>query len=534
MEGRFMHRSFFDQMWSWIFPEIESRNNSRGPTDDLEFLFDKYEQELQYSDELFLYDNSGEAPVIQRHKVLPIEKLVLSTPQQPKPSRDMRASPGIDELELLRNRVEQLESENLSLKQQVRQSYAAPKAEAHIETARGMVSLPALQTLDKDLEDALESKAVRLLYVDAIQSMTTIERRQDLEAHRLASKIFVPPDKAKIMLKKNKRLIGFLTYGWRTRDHPDPDNKTLEEVKHTLKHDLGRHILAVFWDFASLFQWPRSDEQDKLFQQGLQVMAIGYASPLSTTVIRCEWIPMRPAEFDGVVSVFPDAAALAARHASRHEASHSSGMDTYRPTSESEAKLKQQLEGSDRKVIEMDWEQARTLDGEAAAEEMGRWRVKFETHEMAEQACKDKTITPEMCLWYNEQALGQRGWPIFENAVSTEAISRAVFYPQLKELLVKGLPAKVINISKEKHPVPVHFEETEGAGVRINKIRSFLQDANFTGKGDKIVVLRLFNNFTSKIGIAMQTVAKQLKDDVSELRYEGQYNSQGQKHGEGT
>ena len=65
-------------------------------------------------------------------------------------------------------------------------------------------------------------------------------------------------------------------------------------------------IEALFWDFGSLYQNPRSPEQEEAFVIALKGGAMNqlYASILATTVLQIEEIPPRPAAFDGVVCLF--------------------------------------------------------------------------------------------------------------------------------------------------------------------------------------------------------------------------------------
>jgi hypothetical protein len=65
-------------------------------------------------------------------------------------------------------------------------------------------------------------------------------------------------------------------------------------------------IEALFWDFGSLYQAPRTPEQSASFKLALKGGAMNqlYASILATTVLQIEEIPPRPAEFDGVVCLF--------------------------------------------------------------------------------------------------------------------------------------------------------------------------------------------------------------------------------------
>lgn len=53
-----------------------------------------------------------------------------------------------------------------------------------------------------------------------------------------------------------------ISHGWLERDHPDPYCKRREDVKQ-----IG--WLNLFWDFASLFQKPRTDAEDESFRIAL-------------------------------------------------------------------------------------------------------------------------------------------------------------------------------------------------------------------------------------------------------------------------
>ena len=164
------------------------------------------------------------------------------------------------------------------------------------------------------------------------------------------------------------------------------------------------------------------------------------------------------------------------------------------------------------------WENERTLDGEMPNLDMGRWQVKFASTEQAEscmadmstiglqwaahgsrrpfrgtqiinetltallvqkqhltfselEGCKLGNLAPDSFVnvngqyfmtvmwyvipWYNSTPLDIRGWPIFENAVSMEAITRAVFYPKMRDLLTdtSRLPAKLMRIGESQPEV---------------------------------------------------------------------------------
>ena len=87
-----------------------------------------------------------------------------------------------------------------------------------------------------------------------------------------------------------------LSYRWLTKEHPDPDGFHLGIVASVAKlyldprggklksqltaafrkHGLGLPEFALFWDFASLHQPPRTDAEAKLFPKGLQNSNVWY------------------------------------------------------------------------------------------------------------------------------------------------------------------------------------------------------------------------------------------------------------------
>ena len=108
---------------------------------------------------------------------------------------------------------------------------------------------------------------------------------------------------------------------------------------------------------ACLHQWPRDNDQNKLFRQGLDAMAFGYASPMGTTVLRCEWMPPQPAEYVGVVCIFPDSVALGARHTTK-AAPVASGLPVIdqgdvTPGTGVTEDLRRRLEASGREIVSM-------------------------------------------------------------------------------------------------------------------------------------------------------------------------------------
>ena len=68
-----------------------------------------------------------------------------------------------------------------------------------------------------------------------------------------------------------------VSHPWQQPDNPDPKGVNLKILAEACQCFLeggypGPRNYAVFFDFCSLYQWPRSDNQDKLFGFALQTM----------------------------------------------------------------------------------------------------------------------------------------------------------------------------------------------------------------------------------------------------------------------
>ena len=64
------------------------------------------------------------------------------------------------------------------------------------------------------------------------------------------------------------------------------------------------HIAGCFWDFASVYQSPRTQEQTEAFHRALEVMADCYASAVGPTVLQLKETPPRPTDYDGALCLF--------------------------------------------------------------------------------------------------------------------------------------------------------------------------------------------------------------------------------------
>ena len=111
--------------------------------------------------------------------------------------------------------------------------------------------------------------------------------------------------------------------------------------------------------------------------------------------------------------------------------------------------------------------------------------------------------------------------------MSTEAIARARFFPQLKAAMAK-LPAKMWEIDGEAPVEVVEADDPRGHGPRVAEVRAQIEAAKFTGKGDRATVLRLYNEFVTAINNAMVDTG-----EVVEGTYEGERNAAGKYEGKG-
>ncbi len=303
--------------------------------------------------------------------------------------------------------------------------------------------LAVLAKLDEPLAHAMSKGVIRLLSVSSLRTggLERAERRQDIEAREreTGGNIFLPRDAAAAALRAGRRKVAFLTYGWRTREHPDPDGLTLAAIVALLNDPAGAHIEGVFWDFMCLYQKPRMPAEEDTFRAGLSMMADGYASPLGTTVLRRRAIPECPPH-----------------------------------------------------------------------------------------------IKPAE---YNDRPYDERGWCIFESAVSDEALARVAYFPKLKARLEASLPPKLIEIGEgpsgvDYSVVPPLAAAPEGARPRIQKNQRSILGAKFTGKGDQKVVARMYDEYRDSLTHAMYMVAAATGEKVA-ASYEGKRSSRDEMTGHG-
>ena len=173
---------------------------------------------------------------------------------------------------------------------------AAPETAATLNT---------LSQLDDQLVERLRAGDIRLVRPAWLINAPTerIVRRQRLEELESEGESpLLSPSEAAELVRRCTRGMGALSYGWALAGDPDPAGERLALLRRTLA--AHPHIEGLFWDFASLYQKPRSQEQEEAFGRGLEVMGDLYASAVGSTVLQLKEIPPRPAEYDGKLALF--------------------------------------------------------------------------------------------------------------------------------------------------------------------------------------------------------------------------------------
>ena len=169
----------------------------------------------------------------------------------------------------------------------------------------------ALSELDEIVIQVLMCGAIRLLCVKwlliqpANFKMPNRQALEEIERSGASPSPLLSPQEAVELVERGDRSIGALTYGWLMSGDPDPKGSRFRVLRRALER-LAIRIEALFRDFGSLYQAPRTPEQSASFKLALEGGAMNqlYASILATTVLQIEEIPPRPAEFDGKVCLF--------------------------------------------------------------------------------------------------------------------------------------------------------------------------------------------------------------------------------------
>eukprot|EP00900_Chrysochromulina_parva_P008840 jgi/Chrpa1/17958/Chrysochromulina_OHIO_Genome00025903-RA len=331
----------------------------------------------------------------------------------------------------------------------------------------------ALTELDKIVIQVLLLGAIRLLCVKwllmqpANFKMPNRQALEELERSGASPSPLLSPQEAAALVERGDRSIGALTYGWLSPGDPDPDGSRIRVLRRALAR---LTIEALFWDFGSLYQAPRTPEQSASFQLALRGGAMNqlYASILATTVLQIEEIPPRPAEFDGVVCLFV----------------LSSNAD--------ESVVRAAL-------IRFGTIESCDLSRSPAI-------VRFASHASAVSA-KEAGAPPGLCegldTLYNETPYFSRGWCCCEDSLSRDLMKRLTAYPALRVHLDQLQP-KVFALSSDADATPVEVEAGElDVAADIERIKN----SKFTSKGDRPKVISLYTEYVhNTVGALTKTL----------------------------
>ncbi|KOO27955.1 hypothetical protein Ctob_003240, partial [Chrysochromulina tobinii] len=338
-----------------------------------------------------------------------------------------------------------------------------------------------LSGLDDRLAEALRAGDIKLLRVSWLRRLRRLrrqpdgrrlKRRQELEALKAESP-FLSAEEAVALLRRGNRGVGALTHGWLSPGECDPDGARLDVMLAALEEHL--HIEGVFWDYASLFQTlpdrERTPDESDAFKRAIKVMADVYASAVGTTVLQSREIPPRPEAFDGALCLFG--------------LKPTTGEDSIRETL-----------GCFGAIVAFEPTRNPPV-------------VRFASHEAA-LAAKRAGPWPELCdgvdTLYNERPYDERGWCVFENAVSYELLARLRVVPRVREAL-DALPSKVL-VLRSGQPTEPGVAPIGQLETRVAEVVSSIERATFTGKGDKETVPALYREYVGRIvGVVTSVLA---------------------------
>ena len=159
-------------------------------------------------------------------------------------------------------------------------------------TKDGEAGPRALSRHDRLAAERLADGTVRLLSADWLRKQQrglVLSRRQELP-----DDAFISCEEARALFEGRTRGVGALSYGWLHPLHSDPHGFNTAIVIDFLRSERGRHVRAMFWDFASLPQkdehGDRTKEECEVFGRGLRYMPEGLERALASVLAyQCQY-----------------------------------------------------------------------------------------------------------------------------------------------------------------------------------------------------------------------------------------------------
>eukprot|EP00967_Tisochrysis_lutea_P006824 scaffold8149_cov32-Tisochrysis_lutea.AAC.1 len=267
---------------------------------------------------------------------------------------------------------------------------------------------------------------------------------------------FLEPKAAADLVRQRGRALGVLSYPWLSADHPDPTGGRMRAVKQALERH--PYITGLFWDYASLPQKPRSNDEEKVFSVGLSKMSDLYASAVGTTVLKSTFIPECPSELQGVFRL---------EGARGQEADVRSTVQGCIPP-HTVMRFKDMNNGIVNVLLD-------TPLSQAGAETLAQ--------SLMGKVC-DRAFPA-----YNARLYDDRGWCFFESVVSSELLGR--LNPKVRAAIA-NLPSKVIEVEADGRTKAVIDWLTGDFADEIAR-------KTFTGKGDAERVTKLYFEYFERI-----------------------------------
>lgn len=121
-----------------------------------------------------------------------------------------------------------------------------------------------------------------------------MERRQDLPDEAFWTAEDLRNTLLRLSGQTQCSVVFVLSYRWLTQLHPDPDGFHLRLVVTFMKEHMDLYHLdetALFWDFGSLFQKPRSPDEEVMFEEGLKNSNVWYGHTKNTVLIQSHLPP---------------------------------------------------------------------------------------------------------------------------------------------------------------------------------------------------------------------------------------------------
>ena len=200
-----------------------------------------------------------------------------------------------------------------------------------------------------------------------------------------------------------------------------------------------------------------------------------YASAIGTTVLQLKEIPDRPSYFDGKVCLFDLASGV-------DEAAVLASLGRYGP------------------IVGCTF-------GDPVV-------VHFATHEAARSAVREAgrlvSIAGGVDTLYNEREYDRRGWCVFESSVSGEAVLRLNGKFPRAEAALRSLGPKVLSLTGASPPEAADLAGREG---HVEEVVRSIEEATFTGKGDKGRVIRMYKDYAARIA---ESLLKSLLVDMGD------------------